>query len=300
MEIRYLRCFSVVAQELHFGRAAQRLYITQPALTRQIQALEAALQVKLLKRDRRHVELTAAGQTFLATAHQLLDDLERGIRLTRKIAYQELRQIRVGATVPALYSLMPKILEHYQKSYLDVDIILTGAGTESQVAALNNNELDVGLIHLPISERNLDVDPLCKDSLLVALPVSHRLSKRKQIPLKLLAKENLILHPRAIGLSLYAQFEQLCQQSGFITKIVREEERMDTRLGLVVSGVGIALVLSSYRTLNVRGLVYRPLAEKFPALQLALTWRNQESSPMVGEFLEIARAVAKSSNIKYG
>jgi DNA-binding transcriptional LysR family regulator len=245
MELRHLRCFTVVAQELHFGRAAERLYLTQPALTRQIQALETALQVQLFKRDRRKVELTVAGRSFLASVHQLLDNLEQEIQLTRKIAYQESRQIRVGATIPALYSLVPKILEHYQKTCSDVDVLLTGEGTETQVAALGNNELDVGFIHLPISDSNLCVDTLYQDSLLVALPVSHQLSRRKQIPLKLLARENLILHPRFMGSALYAQIEQLCQQSGFIPKIVGEAERMDTRLGLVMSGVGIALVLSN-------------------------------------------------------
>jgi DNA-binding transcriptional LysR family regulator len=226
-----------------------------------------------------------------------LDDLERGIQLTRKIAYQESKQIRIGATVPALYSLVPKILEDYQKRYSDVEVVLTGEGTETQVAALGNNELDAGFIHLPINDRNLCVDTLCQDSLLVALPVSHRLSRHEQIPLKLLARENLILHPRATGSALYAQFEELCQQSGFIPKIVREAERMDTRLGLVMSGVGIALVLSSYQMLSVRGLVYRPLAEKFPALKLALAWRKQESSPMVREFVKIAQKIALSNDI---
>jgi DNA-binding transcriptional LysR family regulator len=290
MELRHLRCFSVLAEELHFGRAAVRLYLTQPALTRQIQALEETLQVQLFNRDRRQVKLTQAGQAFLETVHRLLDDLEQGIQHTRHIARQESAQLRVGATIPALYQVLPDLLRHYQQQYQDVNVTVVGEGTEAQISALKTNQLDVGLLHLPIADPTLAIAPLCQNSLFVALPGSHPLAKQKKIALRSLANEPLIFHPRSIGAALYAQFEQLCAQAGFMPNIVQEVERVDTRLGLVASGVGLAIVLSGFEVLQVKGIVYRALQENFSALQLALAWRKNESSPYVKSFVQVAKA----------
>jgi DNA-binding transcriptional LysR family regulator len=289
MELRHLRCFSVVAEELHFGRAAERLYLTQPALTRQIQALEQTLQVQLFDRNRRRVELTPAGQAFLQTVHQLLGDLEQGIQQSRYIARKEAKQLRIGVTVPALYQVIPDIMKRYKQKYPNIEITIIGQGTEAQVMDLQNNRLDVGVLHLPISDVALSIEPLCQASLLLALPATHRLAKQKKIALRSLHQEPLIFHPRAIGAALYAQFEQRCEQAGFMPNIVQEVERVDARLGLVRSGVGIALVLSGFEALKLQGIVYRELKEHFSALQLALAWRTRNNSPHLQAFIEIAK-----------
>jgi DNA-binding transcriptional LysR family regulator len=296
MELRHLRCFSVVAEELHFGRAAQRLYLTQPALTRQIQALEEALQVQLFNRSRRRVELTPAGQVFLETVHRLLSELEQGVQHTRHTARQESEQIRVGVTIPALYRIMPEILSCYTQCYPNVGVTVIGEGTEVQILGLKTNQLDVGLLHLPVADTTLSIEPLCQNSLLVALPTSHPLAKHRKIALRSLSNEPLIFHPRSIGPTLYVQFEQLCAQAGFTPNIIREVERVDTRLGLVTSGVGLALVLSGFEALKVQGIVYRALQEHFPTLQLAVAWRQSESSSHVQKFVQIAKTTVAQIN----
>jgi DNA-binding transcriptional LysR family regulator len=226
-----------------------------------------------------------AGKKFLETAHRILQEMEEGIQVTRQIANGQLGLVRVGFTEATLYSLAPNIFKTYREHYPQVDLILTSAGTETNVEALRTHRIDVGFVYLPIREPSLAVYPLYEETYLAALHSSHRLTRQKQISLQSLANEPLIFYPRSLAPVFYAHFIQSCQKAGFLPNIVQEAELGQTRLGLASAGVGIAFILSPLQNLNAKRVVYRPLSDNFPSLKLALAWRKNESSPVVHEFI---------------
>jgi DNA-binding transcriptional LysR family regulator len=289
MELRQIKYFIAVAEELHFGRAAESLHLSQPALSKQIQALEDSLKIQLLERTKHSCQLTMAGKKFLETARKIVQEIEEGIQVTKQVADGHLGRVRVGFTEATLFSIAPKIFKIYREDYPQVDLVLTSGGTETNVEALRTHRIDVGFVYLPIREPSLTVYPLYEETYLAALPSFHRLAKQKQISLQSLANEPLIFYPRSLAPVFFAHFIQCCEQAGFLPKIVQEAELVQTRLGLVAAGVGISFVLSPLQNLSTKGLVYRPLSDKFPTLKLALAWRQNESSPVVHEFIKVLK-----------
>jgi DNA-binding transcriptional LysR family regulator len=289
MELRQLKYFIAVAEELHFGRAAESLHLSQPALSKQIQALEEGLEIQLLERTKHWVKLTIAGQRFLETARRILDEVELGIEATRQIATGEMGRLRIGFTEATLFSLAPDIVKIYRKQYPQVELILTSGGTEAHVEALRTHQIDVGFVYLPIREPSLSIHPLFEEVYIAALPASHRLARQKEIALQALVTEPLIFYPRSLAPVLYANFIKCCEQTGFVPKIVQEAELAQTRLGLAAAGVGITFVLANMQNLSAKGVVYRPLTGNFLTLKLALAWRQNESLPVVYEFLKVLK-----------
>jgi DNA-binding transcriptional LysR family regulator len=291
MEFRQLVYFIAVAEELHFGKAAEKLHLSQPALSKQIHALENSLEIKLFERTRHWVRLTPAGQKFLITARCTLQQLEQGIKVAQQVARGEIGRLKIGFPNPTLLTILPTVLEKYRRLYPQVELTLVGGGTETQVEALRTHQIDLGFVYLPIREDTLAVELLYEETFLVALPTSHPLAKRKKISLKSLADEPLILYPRSLAPILYNEFLDCCQQAGFSPNIVQEGEMTDTRLGLVAGGVGVAFIIAGLQNLRLKGVVYRALKDDFPKLKLALAWRKGESSPMVHKFRQLTKAI---------
>lgn len=286
MELRQLKYFITVAEVLHFGRAAEALHLSQPALSKQIQALEDSLGVQLLERTKHWVRLTIAGQKFLETAHRILQEVEQGIQATRQIADGEMGRLKIGFTEATLFSLAPDIIKTYRERYPQVELIVTSGGTETHVEALRTHQIDVGFVYLPIREPSLAIRPLFEEAYVAALPASHRLARQKQIALSSLANEPLIFYPRSLAPVLYANFIKCCEQAGFVPNVLQEAELAQTRLGLAAAGVGITFVLSKMQSLSAKGVIYRSIIGEFPTLKLALAWRQDESSPVVHELLK--------------
>jgi DNA-binding transcriptional LysR family regulator len=297
MELRQLKYFVTVAEALHFGRAAESLHLSQPALSKQIQALEVSLDVQLFERTKQWVRLTIAGQKFLETAHRILHEVEEGIQVTKQVANGEMGRLRIGFTESTLFSLAPKIVRTYRDQYPQVDLILTSGGTEAQVEALRTHYIDVGFVYLPIREPSLATYPIGEEVYLAALPMSHRLTRQPEMTLQTLANEPLIFYPRSLAPVLYANFIRCCEQAGFVPNIVQEAEFAQTRLGLAAAGVGITFVLSAIQNLSVEGIVYRSLIGDFLKLELALAWRQNESSPVVHEFLKVLKLIAMGRSL---
>lgn len=291
MEFRQLRYFITVAEELHFGRAAESLHLSQPALSKQIQALEDSLEIKLFERTKHWVKLTPAGQKFLETARRILHEVEEGIEVTRQVADGQSGRLRIGFTEAALFSLAPDIVSTYREQYPQLELILTSGGTEAQVEALRTHQIDVSFVYLPIREPSLSIHPLFEQNYIAALPASHRLARQKQIALQSLANEPLIFYPRSLAPVLYANFIKCCEQAGFVPKIVQEAEFAQTRLGLAAAGVGITFILCDLQSLNAKGVVYRPLIGVSLRLKLALAWRQHESSPVVRECIKVLKTI---------
>jgi DNA-binding transcriptional LysR family regulator len=291
MELRQLRYFVTVAETLHFGRAAEALHLSQPALSKQIQALEESLEVQLFERTKQWVRLTIAGQKFLETAYRILHEVEEGIQVTRQVAKGHVGHLRIGMTEATLFSLMPKVIRTYRSQYPQVDLTLVSGGTEANVEALRVHQIDAGFVYLPIREPSLATHSLYDETYVAALPKSHRLAKEKQISLSALAHEPLIFYPRSLAPVLYANFITYCEQAGFMPQIVQEAELAQTRLGLAAAGVGITFVLREMQNLNAKDVVYRPVVGELPSLRLAIAWRQHESSPVVHEFIKVLKTI---------
>ncbi|MGF1481090.1 MAG: LysR family transcriptional regulator [Cyanophyceae cyanobacterium] len=286
MEFRHLRYFVVVAEELHFGRAAERLQMTQPALSKQIAALEQEIDVLLLMRTKRTVQLTSAGQCFLERARQLLSQADEAIQVAKRTARGEIGQLTLGFTVTATYTVLPKLVRRFRDRYPNVEITMLELSTEVQVAALNQHTIDLAFLHPPIDERGLALHLILEETFVVVLPKHHPLLEQKRLSLALLAHEKFILHPRQEGPMLYDSFRRLCYQVGFQPQIVKEVGSHQTRICLVAAGMGITFVPASVKLL-VQGEVACREIEDIPIkLQLAAAWRQNEQMPTLREFLK--------------
>lgn len=287
MELRQLHYFVTVAEELHFGKAADRLQITQPALSKQIASLEQALGVQLLARTKRTVQLTPAGQVFFEQVQQLLSQAEAAIQLTQRTDRGHLGHLAIGFTATAVHTVMPQLVCDFRQNYPNVEISIMELATEAQVAALNQGKLDLAFLHPPIDVRGIELHPILVEEFVAVLPRQHPLLKYDRIPLEAFAHEPLIIHPRHEGPALYDGFVQVCQAVGFQPKIVKESISLQTRVCWVAIGMGITFVSSELQFLVGRNVVCRPLETCPIHLKLAAAWRQNASNPTLREFIKV-------------
>lgn len=286
MELRLLRYFVTLAEELHFARAAERLQITQPALSKQIAALEKELDVPLFTRTKRTVRLTAAGQVLLEQATRLLSQVNDIIHLTQRAARGEEGQLRIGFTATATYTVLPALVRDFRDRFPRVQLTMLELCTEAQVAALKDGQIDIAFLHPPIDERGLKLHPILEEAFLAVLPKHHPLLKYEQIPLSAFAEEPLIIHPRNEGPVLYDGLIQICQQAGFQPKIVQESISTQTRICLVAAGIGVSFVSESVQSLVGTDVVCRALADCPIKLKFAAAWRQSSTPPTLQSFLK--------------
>ncbi|HEY9847841.1 MAG TPA: LysR family transcriptional regulator [Leptolyngbyaceae cyanobacterium] len=292
MELRHLRYFMAVAEELHFSKAAERLHIAQPPLSQQIQQLEAELGVELFQRKtKRQVQLTDAGKVFLQEAYQLFVQLEQAIQVTRRVGRGEAGQLRVGFISSVTYDVLPVILRQFRERFPDVELVLIELTTIEQEQALRENRIEVGFVHPPLGDDNLACECVQQQPLIVALPEGHRLTLQKKVKISQLVEESFVLFPRQKGLGLYDRILTLCQQANFTPKIGQQAIQMQTMIGLVSAGMGIAIIPSCLQNLQRSGVVYRCFEEETPLVEVALAWRDGEETPILRQFLQITRLV---------
>ncbi|EKV00428.1 transcriptional regulator [Leptolyngbya sp. PCC 7375] len=291
MKLHAFQYFVTVAEELHFGRAAARLQITQPALSRQIHRLEAEIGVKLLHRTKRTVELTEAGAAFLVEVRKGLQQLDSAIQLAQRIDRGEIGSLRIAFTASSMHTVLPEILRHFRDRYPDVKLAMSEICTLDQVNSLRKETIDIGFLHPPVEDSFLNLYPLQGEKLVLALPDSHALADKKQLSLKSLATESFIVHPRHEGPVLYDQILTLCRDAGFDPNIVYEDSKYQTRLGLVAAGTGITFVPESLQKAGLSGISYCPLIGDSLKLQLAVAWRRQQISPAIEGFLDVVEQV---------
>ena len=196
-ELRLIRYFVAVAEELHFGRAAHRLRMAQPGLSQQIRSLELQLGVRLLERTSRQVRLTPAGTLLLAEGRRLLAQAERTADQVRRAGLGEVGRITVAAIGSATYDILPRLLREHRKRFPDVEVTLREMSTPAQVQALRNGEIDVGLLRVPADTTGLVVHTVREDRMALMIPEQHPLARKKRLTLRLLAAEPLILFPTA-------------------------------------------------------------------------------------------------------
>ena len=287
MELRHLRYFVTVAEELHFGRAAERLNMTQPALSKQIAGLEKELNVQLFARTKRTVQLTRAGLVLLDQAKQLLSQADEAVQLVQRTARGQEGTLAIGFTATATSTVLPALVRRFRDRYPNVELTMQELCTESQVSQLKEGKIDLAFLHPPIDERGLKTYPILEENFVAVLPKQHPLLRYECIPLKTLSSEALIIHPRQAGPVLYDGFIQLCQTLGFQPNIVQEATSFHSRVCLVAAGIGITFVPESAQALVGPDVICRPLADCPISLRFAAAWRQKASIPTLREFLAV-------------
>ncbi|MHC0432964.1 LysR substrate-binding domain-containing protein [Streptomyces sp. O3] len=263
-----LRLFAVVAEELHFGRAAARLHLSQPGLSYRVKALENALGYQVLARNRRGVRLTPAGEVLLAGARRLLGEAHRVVDDGGRVARGELATVRVGFVGTALYSLLPTVLRAARGRYPALQVRVAEHKSADQVRLLQLGQLDLGLVHLPVDPGSgLETTPVLEEPVGVALPCGHRLAGEDTIALPDLAEDGFVLFPRELEPQTYDRYTDACVTAGFAPRVAHEATGLQTILAMVAAEMGVAFVARSVaRSLTRSGVVFRPLAGTAPSL----------------------------------
>lgn len=288
IEFRHLRYFLVVAEELHFSRAAERLDIAQPPLSQMIRRLERALGVVLFHRTKRRVSLTDAGVVFVEEVKRTLAQAERAIQRVRRAGKGELGCLTVGFIGSATYSVLPPIIRRFRDLYPDVDLTLQELSTVQQVRALREERLQVGFLRPFTPEPLLRSKVILQEPLMVALPEQHRLSRQAKISMRSLVNEPFIVFPRSLAPELHDQIISLCQGARFSPRVVQEAMQLPTIISLVAAGIGIAVIPASLQNLGRAGVHYRAIRESTPKAELVVAWRAESPSTLLQSFLRVA------------
>jgi len=290
-ELWQLRYFVAVAEQLHFGRAAAALHISQPPLSRAIRALEERLGVTLLARSRRRVELTAEGTRLLEEARRILGQVERAAQAVRGMARGEAGRLRVGFVSLADYGVLPGLLKAFKAQRPGVALALREMLSPEQAAALAAGELDFGFLLPPVAGvETLEHVVVQRERFVAALPAQHRLAAgRGKLAVAALDGEPFVMVPRDIAPGLYDIVGGLAARAGISFNVAQEAIQMQTVVSLVSSGLGAAIVPASIANLGRRGVVYRELADRHPQLDLWLAWPRTELGAAARDFLALAR-----------
>jgi DNA-binding transcriptional LysR family regulator len=292
MELRQLRYFVAVAEELHFRRAAERLHISQPPLSQQIRGLEEELGFPLLVRTRRRVELTPAGEAFLRDARTLLSELDGAVATARRIDAGQTGRLRINFVGSALLSIVPGTVERFRAARPGVAIELHERPTVDQLRAVRAGLADVGLVRPPIEDDGeLTVRTVLRERTVAALPAGHALAAGRRVPLRRLAAEPLVLFPRDQAPGYHDLLIDALAGAGVGPRVIQYAPEILTIIGLVAAGTGVSLVPASVSRLALEGVTYRPVAGA-PLSELVAITRGGEESALVRAFVAEASASA--------
>ena len=293
MELRQLRYFVAVAEELHFRRAAARLHISQPPLSQQISALEAELGVTLLERTRRRVELTPAGEAFLRDARAVLAELDVAVSTVRAIAAGQAGFLRVGFVGSALLSIVPTAVQAFRRARPGVELELRERSTVDALRLLRTGTIDVGLVRPPIEpDEDLRTTLVLRERTVAAVPVDHPLAALRRIPLRRMAAEPLVLFPRPQAPGFHDLLIGELAATGATPRVAQYAPEMTTIIGLVAAGIGVSPVPASVAHLEIEGVTYRPLTGA-PDTELVAVTRAHEDAPLARAFIAGARDAAR-------
>lgn len=305
MDLRQLRYFVMVAEELHFGRAAERLGMTQPPLSQSILALERELGVALFVRTKRSVALTPVGGQWLEHVRKLLDEASALPGIARRLSKGEIGSLSLAFVSTADYSVLPALVSRYRHAFPEVRVSLREATSDLQVEALLDGGIDAGLIIPPphaTLHASLDYLALLREPLVTAVPESWEAAGRLDgtagaLRLKDLLDEPLILFPRRSAPAFHDIVTGYYAANGAVPRIGQEAIQMQTIISLVSAGMGVALVPESLRRLGRAGVRYLALEDEPPRIETGLAWRRDDPSPTLGRFIAIAAEMEGSRDV---
>jgi DNA-binding transcriptional LysR family regulator len=295
MELRHLRYFIAVAEELHFGRAAQVLGISQPPLSQQIQALEHEVGARLFERTNRRVELSEAGRLFLHEARLVLAQVDKAADVARRAQQGELGELKIGFTSSAPFnSSIPQAIFAFRQAFPAVHLNLQEMSSAVVAESLVDESIQVGLMRpLPLPD-SLSVVELMREPLVAVLNAGHPLVQGSECGLHLaqLADEPFVFFPRSYGSGLYAQLLNLARDAGFSPHFAQEAREAMTIIGLVAAGLGVSVLPASYQRIRIDGVVYRTLLDQEAVTAVWLVQRKGAQTPMAKAFVELLRRKA--------
>jgi DNA-binding transcriptional LysR family regulator len=287
-DLKQLRCFVTVGEDFHFGRAAKRLNMTQPPLSRQIQMLEHALQVQLLLRTSRTVRLTPAGRSFLADARRILALTESAVSAAQRIAKGESGLIKLGFTAASSYSFLPRLLAHVKSELKGIGVVLSEMVTMQQMEALRENRMDFGLVRPPVDERGMSTIRVASERLLLAVPGNHRFASGPPRSVNDLAGEPFITFSPVEGRYFYELIEGMFRKAKVTAKYVQYVSQVHSILALVSAGIGISIVPETAKKLHFEKAELRELADPPVFAELHLVWNSENDNPALPLFRDLA------------
>lgn len=301
MELRHLRYFVAVAEEMNISRAAARLRVSQPPLSRQIRDLEEEIGVTLFDRQHKCLKLTSAGAYFLPEARRILSHATQAARLAKAAGAGQAGQITIAFLSPMGGMFLPRIIRSFRQKFPLVDIDLREMVPRQQLEALLDHHIDLGFLANPELESTNDFafEPLMEVQLRLAITPGHRLAKLRRVPLKELENERFVIFKRSAAPATHDFILRACRSAGLEPNIVKQSDRAQSILDLVAAGVGIAIVPEHFRRYRTE-LVLRQLIPDLPSLSLCMAWRQNDNSPvlrslcaMIRQHFDMARSRSK-------
>ncbi|MGB6244980.1 LysR substrate-binding domain-containing protein [Gordonia sp. (in: high G+C Gram-positive bacteria)] len=291
MELRHLRYFRVVAEELHFRRAAQRLHIAQPPLSAQIRQLEDELGVQLFIRSTRRVELTPAGRVYLERVREILDAVDAAGDQAQRVAEGLQGSLAIGCVGSATYSLFPRLVRALRDELPGVDVSVRGEMlAPDQVSALEAGQIDLALLRPPVAGSRIVVEPVRRDRLIAVLPDSHPLTAETELDVAELRHDDFIVHAGHGRSVMSGLVTAMCTDAGFVPRVRHEVAETSTLVTLVAAGLGVAVVPEPTSALDLAGVCYRPLRPE-TGIDLAAAW-IPGVSPLVDRAVAVVRRIA--------
>jgi DNA-binding transcriptional LysR family regulator len=291
VELRQLRYFVAVAEEGHVGRAARRLHMAQPPLSRQIQQLEAELKVQLFRRDRRGVELTEAGRALLPLAKTTLADVDRAVSIVRRVSGDQSAPLRIGYGWSAAFELLPALGRALREQHADLTFVAQEMWNAQLAAALLAGDIDVAVTLNPDVLPSLAYETIRDEALIGIVPREHPLAGKTNVQLSAFAGERLILFPRELAPRLYDSMLDICRRAGFEPTTVDESFHTAWDLGLQPPEDGFSFSAISAASATPAGLAVVQLADPVPTLPMTLFWHRDSAVPGVERLRDVARAI---------
>jgi len=284
-----LASFAALADELHFTRAAARLHVAQPALTKRIQQLERALGVRLFVRTRRSVRLTSEGEVLLEKARQVIRAAEDLTATARRLSDGEQGRLRIGFTPSAPHHVLPALMETFRRQHPDISCVLAEASSEDQIRQILEGDLDVGILRPPVARpATLVCTTFLEEPYVAVLPRHHRLASARAVPLADLSSEPFVLIARRVVAAIHDQIVAACVEAGFTVRVAQEATHIHAVVALVAAGCGVSLLPKSAAELGVRGVVCRPLKHTPLRTVMAIAHLRHHTSPAVRAFVRSA------------
>lgn len=290
MDLRRLKYFIVLAEELHFTKAARRLNMSQPPLSQQIKLLEEELDAQLLVRTKRAVMLTPAGRVLYELISPWLKELDAIANQVRRISQGEEGELHVTCSFSTAQALLPRVVKAYRRQHPSIAVQVSEMPLNLQVDAIIKGIADIGIMRLPIDQTYLTAMPLYDEALMVALPIDHPLSGNNMIGLADLKNETFLKASRQSA-ALFESIEGICRRAGFQARVTEVSSNLNTALGFVAVGMGVALVPESMKWAKPEGVVYVALMNS-PRSTVGAVWRRDNEAAAVQLFLGVAKSMA--------
>ena len=295
MDLRRLTYFIAVAEELHFGRAAHRMHIAQPPLSRQIAQLETDLGVMLFDRSRSQIQLTQAGSVLLDRARDLVERIEQIEREVRRIGEGIEGRLRIAFVGTATYGILPNVIKAFRTTYPDIELALSAMNNAELKRAVIQREIDIAIARPDLDDEELKSEVMLHEPLIVALPEQSAGNYPAEPHLIDLKNETFLLYPRRPRPSFADYVLKVCLDEGFTPKSQVMAQDYQTAISLVSVGVGLSVVPKSVSSAGRAGVVYRPLAGKTPGTSLSMNYRRDNRAPHLMNFLAVARQVIRKA-----